>query len=270
LSSSDVRVKAIRLGSNEVAVSYPPSLDPWFDGCAEYLDRRTNASKWVRLLPHSERNQFTVAASGHAVTSALPLGEALSIFWERVSFLLIDQLRDALVLHAAALSKDDAIVLLPGGTGSGKTRLSLWYREQGFDLTTDEVVCLGNTASADLLLAGALARPLLVKAPADLDSLLRSEPPFAQQECSWGYIIRLAAAKPGLSRPIKRALIVFPCFKPGTPLQLTASRPGEACLRLMENCLNARNCPVEVCPSRVCSLVVSQRSHSTMAAPRTS
>ena len=93
----------------------------------------------------------------------LNLGEALAMFWERVSFLLVEDLRDAIVLHAAAFCKDNSFILLPGQTGSGKTRLALWYRRQGFDLATDEIVAVGNSESNELVLAGALARPIILK-----------------------------------------------------------------------------------------------------------
>jgi hypothetical protein len=55
-----------------------------------------------------------MAAGGGLPASGLEIGEALAAFWERVSFLLIDNLRNAMVLHAAALYRDDSLILLPG------------------------------------------------------------------------------------------------------------------------------------------------------------
>ena len=113
----------------------------------------------------------------------LDLGDALATFWERVGFLLVDDLRDALVLHAAALCRDNGFVMLPGRSGAGKTRLSLWYRAQGFDLGTDEIVCtsVGPNGTGSLF-SGVLARPLFLKSSSDPNALLRAnEVPLAQQ-----------------------------------------------------------------------------------------
>ena len=115
---------------------------------------------------------------------------------------------------------------------------------QGFVLRTDEIVAVGNSESNELVLAGALARPIILKGSAELDTLLRpAELPLAQQDSSCGLILNLQGVAPCTRRPMERGLIVFPCFNPGTPFQLTALTPGEACLRLIENCLNARNLP---------------------------
>jgi hypothetical protein len=234
-------------GGREVAVSYPRALDTWFEGLVEQWDESIAPRKWVRLCAHREPGQFDLLASviGPAEGLAeLNLGEALAMFWERASFLLVEDFRDAIVLHAAAFCKDNSFILLPGQTGSGKTRLALWYRRQGFALVTDEIVAVGNSESNELVLAGALARPIILKGSGELDTLLRpAEVPLAQQDSSFGLILKLQDVAPWTPRPMERGLIVFPCFNPGTPFQLTALTPGEACLRLIENCLNARNLP---------------------------
>ena len=49
--------------------------------------------------------------------------------------------------------KKIAIVLLPGQAGSGKTRLSLWYRTQGFELGTDEIATTLSSSSRTPTLA---------------------------------------------------------------------------------------------------------------------
>jgi hypothetical protein len=72
-----------------------------------------------------ESQPFNVFASVDIPAIGLDLGDALATFWERVSYLLIDDLSNAIALHAAALWQDNRLVLLPGRTSSGKTRLSL-------------------------------------------------------------------------------------------------------------------------------------------------
>jgi hypothetical protein len=197
----------------------------------------------VRLCAH-ERDRFDVSTSVNDAASGLGLGEALANFWERVSFLLVDDLGDAIALHAAALSKNNGFVLLPGRTGSGKTRLSLWYCAQGFELGTDEIVSIGRNSMSDLLLEGTMARPVFLKGVTDADTMLRpGDAPIAQQNSSCGLIVRLAGSAAWTRSAIERGLIIFPRFSLGAPLELKMLTPGEACLRLIENCLNVRNLP---------------------------
>jgi Glycosyl transferase family 2 len=246
LSSVEMRQKSVRLGSSHVAVTYPRSLDLWFDGLVEPADETIAPRKWVRLCAHEVPGRFDVHASVNPPAAGLDLGDALATFWERVSFLLVDDLRDAIALHAAALCQKNCLVLLPGRSGSGKTRLSLWYRAQGFDLCTDEIVTAspGPNGISDLVLDGALARPVILKALVDANGLLRpGETPVAQQDSSCGLLLRPEVGAPWTQRAIDRGIIVFPRFTLGAPFNLTALTPGEACLRLIENCLNARNLP---------------------------
>ena len=63
MSSVDMRLKAVRLGSSEVAVSYPRALDSWFEGLVEQWDESIAPRKWVRLCAHREPGQFDVLAS---------------------------------------------------------------------------------------------------------------------------------------------------------------------------------------------------------------
>ena len=173
LSFVEMRQKSVQLGSNRVAVTYPHTLDHWFDDLVLPVDEAVVATKWVRLSLNGKRpGRFDVFSSVNAPARGLDLGDALATFWERVSFLLIDELRDALVLHAAALCRDNGFVLLPGRSGAGKTRLSLWYRAQSFELGTDEIFCtsVGPNGTGG-------------QSSSDPNALLRAnEVPLAQQE----------------------------------------------------------------------------------------
>jgi GR25 family glycosyltransferase involved in LPS biosynthesis len=242
LSFVETRQKSIQLGSSRVGVTYPRTLDRWFDDLVMPPSADVNASKWVHLRASAKSGYFDVFASVNAPAKQLDLGEALVTFWERVSFLLVADLRDAMVLHAAALCRENCFVLMPGRSGSGKTRLSLWYRAQGFELATDEIVSASVESNGIGTLAGALARPVIVKSLIDLTTLLSAdEVPLAQQDSSCGLILKLKDSGPRRQRVFDRGLIVFPHFTVGASLSLTALTPGEASLNLLENCLNVRN-----------------------------
>jgi hypothetical protein len=241
-----MRQTSIQFGSSCVAVSYPRKLDPWFDDLTTPPNEGVAATKRVRLCPNRQRGRFDVFSSVNAPARGLELGEALATFWERVTFFLIEDIHDAMVLHAAALCHERGFVLLPGRSGSGKTRLSLWYRAQGFDLGTDEIVgaSVGTNGMGGPILIGALARPLMLKSLTDPTSLLRTdEVPLEQQGSASGLILKLKHSGPWQQRALDRGLILFPHFSSGAPLSLKTLTPGEACLHLLDNCLNVRNLP---------------------------
>jgi hypothetical protein len=251
----------IRLGTAAVAVAYPRALAPWLDALTEANDsapqqavardaaRKHAAPPWVRICPGAPPGCFDIVASRGKPARGLSPGEALAALWERVSFLLLDDLVDAFALHAAALRCGEAFVLLPGRTGSGKSRLALWYRAQGLELGSDEIVTFsagaeGGEAPRALFLEGALARPVILKPPVEPAAwLLPQEEPLLQCESDCGLLLRLHGMSPWTRRPIARGLIVFPRFVAGAPCKLSALSPGEAALQLLESCLNARNLP---------------------------
>ena len=243
MSSIEMREKSVCLGSSHVAVAYPQTLDTWFDGLVESQRPDIAPAKWVRLRHGDGPGRFELLTSVDAPAEGLDLGEALAAFWERVSFLLVDELNDAFVLHAAALRQKTTLILLPGCSGSGKTRLALWYQAQGFNCLTDEIAATSFGSNGGLVLNGALARPVVLKQSAEASEILRpGEMPAAQQDSAYGLIMKLGVS--GTSRSpaaIDCGLIVFPHFTRGVPLKLTALTPGEASLRLLENCLNSRN-----------------------------
>jgi hypothetical protein len=240
--------QTVRLGSSKVTVSYPEALHLWFDGLVEPLEQTAAESKWVGLSAHEATGSFAVFTSTDPPASGLNLGDALATFWERVSFLLLDDLRDAIALHTAVLHQDNRALLLPGQTGSGKTRLSLWYRKQGFELVTDEIAITLPSPSRTpaFALGGALARPVILKDLVDANELLQpGEEPIAYQDSYCGWLIKLknSSCMKWTERAIHHGLIVFPQFTAGVPFKATALTPGEACLGIMENCLNVRNLP---------------------------
>jgi Glycosyl transferase family 2 len=244
LPSVEIRQKLIRLGASQVGISYPQSLDQWFDGLTEARDRGANARICVRLCAQQD-GRFTVIPIS-TTASELDLGDALATFWERVSFNLLNDLSDALALHAAALEKENCIVLLTGGTGAGKTRLALWYRLHGFKVATDEIITVSfnQVGTNEIVIDGVLTRPLMLKRLTDAGPLLRpNEIPVAQIHSSCGLMLRLEDSAPLSQRPIDHGLVVFPSFVPDASLSITALTAGETALRLIGNCLNARNLP---------------------------
>ena len=190
LFSLEMQQKSISLGSEHVAVTYPRTLDLWFDDLIEARAGEASSGKSIFICAERE-GKFTVLANGDPSAGSLDLGDALATFWERACFFLLDGLSDAIAFHAAVLRQDDRFVLLPGRTGSGKTHLALWYRLHGFDLCSDEIATFSVGGSNEVVLDGALARPLVLKSSDDPGPLLRrNETPPAQAHSSCGLLLR--------------------------------------------------------------------------------
>jgi hypothetical protein len=243
LSSPEVK-KVIQFGSSRVAIGYPPKLKQWFEDLAAPADRSRLPDKWVRLHQGNAPDRYDVVASDADGAKELEIGEALATFWERIGFLLVNELSDAMALHAAAVRIGDGFVLIPGSSGSGKTRLSLWYLAHGFELGTDEIVGVELSPNGGPVLSGALERPLVIKSVADVGELLPPEESNClQQASSFGTLVKLRTGGAWQSEHLSRGIMVYPTFVAGSQLQLTPLTPGESCLRLLDTCLNVRNLP---------------------------
>jgi len=242
---AEEQFKSVHLGTSYVSVIYPQALDAWFAGLVEPFKGSSVSSKFVRLCFDSETDRYSLASSSGPTSENLDLGEALAILWERISFLLIDELTAAIVFHAAAMRRGNDVILIPGQSGSGKTHLSLWYRNSGFDLGTDEIVSVApaHGEGCDTVFSSTFARPLMLKRSADVMALPGLQELPLHLAFSGGSILMTDDSKAWSGVRLHRGFLVFPHFAPDAPFCMTALTAGEACLHLMENCLNARNLP---------------------------
>jgi hypothetical protein len=117
-----MRERVVQLGSSQALVRFPATLDPWFDQLEAKPGGGASAAKRVELRANGDPGRYDVLPSVDGPVLGLELGEALATFWERVSFLLVDDLREAMVLHAAALRDGNGVVIIPGRSGFGKQR----------------------------------------------------------------------------------------------------------------------------------------------------
>lgn len=164
---------------------------------------------------------------------------AVACLLDEAMFHLADRGREGLILHAGCVAGAEGAVLLPGGSGTGKTTLTSWLVSQGWRYLTDELVFIPTRSSV----AEGLARPLNVKDTAVLRrfidrDFLRGDTMVTPQ----GILLRASAL--GASRPAGRtpiARLVFPHYTPHTAYALTPLSPAKAGVRLMGCLVNARN-----------------------------
>jgi hypothetical protein len=167
--------------------------------------------------------------------SAGAVGRALL---ERLLYHLSDRSRDGLVIHAAAVSRGDECLLLPGGTGYGKTTLAAWLAGRGFHYLTDELVYIPS-GSLDIV---PFTRPLNIRNEA-LPVLGLSRPETDSPHVLAGPNITLlwpADAPAPPARP-RLAELVFPRYRKGAAFEAVALSKAEAGLGVMACLINARN-----------------------------
>jgi hypothetical protein len=190
--------------------------------------------------------EFILTQDGQPPHRASSAGAAALTLIERATFQLADPCRDGPLLHAACLSRAGQAVLLPGGSGSGKTCLATWLLTQGWDYLTDELVLL--LPESDGPTCRGFARPLNLKSSAaPLFPALIAHP--STLSTSFGHLVSpetalAQAATPGLvlaQVPLTR--IIFPAFRQDALFEFSPLPKAKTVFLLMQCLINARNLP---------------------------
>lgn len=143
---------------------------------------------------------------------------------------LAEQIDAGPSLHAGVVAWHGRSILIPGDSGAGKTSLTAWLVDRGFDFLTDElaVVVAGSTA-----LAG-LPRALMLKPGAD--AIVSSWPRFAgcaKRQADSVLMIRPETTVMVQDAELPCGLIVFPAFASGASLSIELLSAAKASMRLM-------------------------------------
>ena len=127
------------------------------------------------------------------------------------------------LLHAGAVSRDDgATAVLCGASGSGKSTLTAGLVTAGWVYVTDETVCL----NPETLRITPFQRPLSIKVGShEVLAHLRPDPMYAG---SWVVPPSALKGPPLPENPLLPELLIFPTYRLGARLEVTAISPGEA------------------------------------------
>jgi hypothetical protein len=141
-------------------------------------------------------------------------------------------------LHAAAVSHRGRALIMPAGTGSGKSLLTAWLVASGFEYLTDELILVDDGYGI-----GGIARPIQIK---------RRGLPIVSQLIDKGKSVIPGtrsnsvpvAHLGGRSSSVVRhalGLVVFPEFKQGSGYELSPLTAAAAGMKFMSSHINARN-----------------------------
>lgn len=134
-----------------------------------------------------------------------------------------EKLPSVIAVHAALIEIDEALVIVPGSSGSGKSSLGVAAMEAGFHVWSDEY-CLIDTGSGDV---SGWPRPI-------------------RQRLTGGGVKRISHQGPqGPGRATHVISMKYVASEAGSPLTLEPMSPGQVAMELMANTVCARSRPEE-------------------------
>lgn len=185
----------------------------------------------------NEKGNYTVI-DGNEVTANLSDTDLPVFVAEAVVRNLVTDLTTAVALHTGCVAHNGKAILIAGASGAGKTSLTAWFVEKGFDYVTDEVAIL----SQDQRVNG-LQRALVLK-------LGSAEKIIGEFEKFRG-APKLSSGEQILSHPNRAArfaekslpcsFIIFPKFRRHADLRIQSISAAETAMLLVGCNLNARN-----------------------------
>lgn len=193
------------------------------------------------VVPGVEPGELSLYRQGRLLYDGDVPGQLANQLMSDTLYNLADKSRAGMVIHAAAACRGGRTLLMPGTTGAGKSSLSVWLMQNGFEYLTDELVYIG--AGADTIRG--FMRPLNIKARAreavsrrfDLDAN-----PDAVLVCPQAMLLspeQVGAVAASDTQTL--GAILFPRYESDARLSIRRLSPAQAGLRLMSCLINARN-----------------------------
>lgn len=225
----------VALEDQVVALNYPARLQSSIEALIGKRETVLSGASRSITVEEESPGQFSLIAEGKAKVGQLNKEDCLLLLIGELVHALITDLDSGVVVHAGALSWKGKGILLPGATGAGKSCLSAWLADKGFDYLTDECVVLRPEVPSFT----ALSRPLVLK---NRTNAVTSKKQDQLIVAGTNAIIWPQSISPGNQLRDCR-LVIFPHFEHGTPLRIDSLSAAEAAFRLMACNVNARNLP---------------------------
>jgi len=202
-----------------------------------------------RLISAETDGSIQLYRGGRLLYEGRSEGTAAVILLDCAVHDLADNCRIGLLFHAAAVSCCGRGILLPGGSGAGKTTLVAWLASRGWNYLTDEIACIER----DSMEIQAFYRPLHLKTPipSSLKHLIPAEGVRLDSENE----TRVFRGRRGVIIPVEHihpnntyhtpevCLIIFPRYVPTADCELMPLSQAHACARLLGCVVNLRNLP---------------------------
>ena len=233
--------RSVSFAGQHLAIEYPEDLAELMEFLYRDTPHDPSAEPGVKLKVAYEDQLLTLRHRDTELYRGVEHSALATALIQQTIYHLIDNNKDGMALHAAALSRDARAVVLPGTSGSGKTTLSTLLAARGYNYLTDEYVFIEKNSDK----VQAFMRPPNIKV-GGLDAL-KSYFDFdrhANQAIKGEHV---AMIPPHLLNPVNTPedavikLIVFPKYSEGASFKLEKLSKAKAGLILMECLVNARN-----------------------------
>lgn len=233
--------RVISFAGQHLAIDFPRNLTEliaflYHDNCSDL-----RAVPDVTLVVTDDDGQLMLSRGSTVLYEGAEPSELATSLIQQTIYHLIDNNKDGMALHAAALSRGGKAVIFPGASGSGKTSLSTWLATRGFNYLTDEYVFIKKNSNV----IQAFMRPPNVKVSGL--AALRGVFKLDEHEHSTIQGKHVAMIPPRLLNPGNKPenaeikLIVFPKYVQAAPFKLQRLSKAKAGLSLMACLVNARN-----------------------------
>lgn len=170
----------------------------------------------------------------------LPLDQAFPMLEWGLNWCVANYAHQYLVIHAAAVAKDDRALIMPAPPGSGKSTLCAGLVARGWRLLSDELTLI----SPDDGLIAPLPRPVSLKNQS-IEVLRRFAPQLPMTaECRdtvKGTVAHMGLPHDSIVRgdtPARPTWIVFPRYRPGVDALLVPRKKGRTLLQVAQNGFN--------------------------------
>lgn len=137
-------------------------------------------------------------------------------------------------LHAAALARDDRLVVLAGPSGAGKSTLTLALLDAGWSYFTDDLAPI----EVETGVFHPFPKPLGVKDPGSWESLRHAFRGLDPMEPPTGAFLVPPSSWPVAPGPLPARALIFPAFTPGGTLEveeLTAAKAAAFATRYVRS-----------------------------------
>jgi len=193
------------------------------------------------VVPGVDPGELSLYREGRLLYDGDSPGQLANQLMSDTLYHLADKSRGGMLIHAAAACRGGRALLMPGTTGAGKSSLSVWLMQNGFEYLTDELIYVGIGSNT----VHGFVRPLNIKTRAR-EAVSRRFDFDANQDailtCPQAVLVspeRVGAVAHSDVQSL--GAILFPRFDADAKLTLRRLSPAQAGLRLMSCLINARN-----------------------------
>jgi hypothetical protein len=197
--------------------------------------------KVLELTQDGANDQYRLTSSEELLFSGQLGVHCAAVLFDQVIFNLLKDKKHGVALHAGAVTAAGKTLILPGLSGSGKSNMTAWLTRNGFSYLTDELIFLTDDDYGRII---PFTRPVCIKADAvaQVKKLLKQEQLSAVLEDRYGMVVPHRLLNPDFSpETAPPALILFPKYQAGSPLEMEQLSPALVSSILMTSDVNGRN-----------------------------